>query len=111
VADGVSGPHSGRRARRRDALPLYSVAGFLVLFGTWFAFAHSGWVPRLVLPSVETVATTFWRLTQDPFAGFTLQQHLLSSAIRFGSGFALAAAIGIPLGLMTGWFRWLDDIV
>ena len=100
-----------RRPRRRDILPLYSIAGFLALFGVWSALAHSGWVPRLVLPGPETVAAAFWRLTQDPFAGFTLQQHLLSSFIRFGSGFALAAAIGVPLGLMMGWFRWLDDIV
>ena len=26
-------------------------------------------------------------------------------------GFALAVAIGIPLGLAMGWFRWLDGIV
>ena len=23
----------------------------------------------------------------------------------------LAAAVGVPLGLLMGWFRWLDDIV
>jgi NitT/TauT family transport system permease protein len=111
VADGVTERHPERPARRRDALPLYSIAGFLLLFAVWFALAHSGWIPRLVLPGPETVAAAFWRLTQDPFAGFTLQQHLLSSFIRFGSGFALAATVGVPLGLMTGWFRWLDDIV
>ena len=26
-------------------------------------------------------------------------------------GFLLAAAVGVPLGLLMGWFRWLDDIV
>ena len=26
-------------------------------------------------------------------------------------GFVLAAAVGVPLGLLMGWFRWLDDIV
>jgi NitT/TauT family transport system permease protein len=92
-------------------LPLYSLVGFVGLFAVWFGLAHSGWIPRLVLPGPETVAAAFWRLTQDPFAGFTLQQHLLSSFIRFGSGFALAAAIGVPLGLMMGWYRWLDDVV
>lgn len=99
------------RWRGRDALHLYSIAGLLVLFALWFALSHSGWVPQRVLPAPETVAATFWRLTEEPFAGFTLQQHLLSSVIRFGSGFALAAAIGVPLGLMMGWFRRLDDIV
>ena len=26
-------------------------------------------------------------------------------------GFGLAVAVGMPLGLLMGWFRWLDDIV
>jgi ABC-type nitrate/sulfonate/bicarbonate transport system permease component len=87
------------------------MAGLLAFFALWFALSHSGWVPQRVLPAPEAVAAAFWRLTADPFAGFTLQQHLLSSAIRFGCGFALAAAIGVPLGLVMGRFRLLDDIV
>ena len=54
---------------------------------------------------------TFVRLTHEPFAGYTLQQHLGSSIVRFLLGFVLAALIGIPLGLGMGWFRILDDIV
>jgi ABC-type nitrate/sulfonate/bicarbonate transport system permease component len=43
--------------------------------------------------------------------GATLPEHVLSSFLRFSYGFLLAAAIGIPLGLLMGWFRWLDDVV
>ena len=50
-------------------------------------------------------------LTQSPFVGYTLQQHLWSSFGRFAMGFGLAVAIGVPLGLLMGWFRWLDAIV
>jgi NitT/TauT family transport system permease protein len=87
------------------------MAGTLALFGLWFAAAHSGLVPARVLPGPDAVILAFWRLTEEPFAGFTLQQHLLSSAIRFGLGFVLAAGVGVPLGLLMGWFRWLDAIV
>jgi NitT/TauT family transport system permease protein len=45
------------------------------------------------------------------FAGFTLPQHLASSFGRYAIGFGLAVVIGTPLGLMMGWFRWLDDMV
>src|SRR5438094_7113270 len=48
---------------------------------------------------------------REPFSGFTLQQHLLSSFMRFGMGFGLAVLIGVPLGLIMGWFRWIDAIV
>ena len=34
-----------------------------------------------------------------------------SSLMRFPYGFLLAAAVGIPLGLLMGWFRLLDEIV
>lgn len=98
-------------ASGRSSLLPYSVAGALTLFALWFALPQSGLVPQRILPGPDVVAVAFWRLTEDPFAGFTLQQHLMSSAIRFASGFALAAAVGIPLGLLTGWFRWLDEIV
>lgn len=93
------------------ALFRYTMAGTLALFGLWFAAAHSGLVPARVLPGPDAVILAFWRLTEEPFAGFTLQQHLLSSAIRFGLGFVLAAGVGVPLGLLMGWFRWLDAIV
>lgn len=89
----------------------YSIAGFITLLGIWLALAGSGLVPARILPGPGTVATAFIELTRDPFAGYTLQQHLLSSAIRFGLGFLLAAAAGIPLGLLMGWFRGFDHVV
>src|SRR5436189_5848300 len=95
---------------RRDFLVLTAL-GFIGFFGIWALIAASGLVPRLFLPSPLAVGERMVDLTQQPFVGFTLQQHLLSSFGRFGAGFALAAAVGIPLGLAMGWFRWLDGIV
>ena len=47
----------------------------------------------------------------QPFSGQTLQGHLAASIDRYLRGFLLSAAVGVPLGLLMGWFRWLDDIV
>src|SRR2546429_1070348 len=96
--------------KRREFLAL-SVTGLVVFFGVWALASLGGLAPRQFLPPPWTVAAKFVDLTHEPFAGYTLQQHLLSSFTRFGMGFALAVAIGIPLGLMMGWFRWLDAIV
>lgn len=96
---------------RKQLLWPYSLLGLLVFFGGWFALSGLEIVPKQFLPSPADVARSFIELTQDPFAGYTLQQHLLSSLQRFALGFGMAALIGIPLGLMMGWFRWLDDIV
>ena len=95
---------------RREFIAL-TAAGFAGFFGLWALVAASGLVPALFLPTPAAVAAKFVELTQQPFVGYTLQQHLASSFGRFAMGFALAVAIGIPLGLAMGWFRWLDGIV
>ena len=95
---------------RREFIVL-SLAGLGVFFGIWTLASLGGLAPRQFLPPPWTVAAKFVDLTHEPFVGYTLQQHLLSSFTRFGMGFVLAVAIGIPLGLAMGWFRWLDAIV
>ncbi len=107
----ASGPPVSTEGKREPPLWLYAAAGFVTLFALWLALARSGVMPERVLPGPDAVVAAFLRLTVEPFAGFTLQQDLLSSAIRFALGFLLAASCGIPLGLLMGWFRWLDDIV
>ncbi len=89
----------------------YSIAGIVLFVGIWWLLAASGRINPILLPSPVDVARTFASLTQHRYAGYTLQAHLASSLLRFLSGFALAAIIGVPLGLAMGWFRWLDYIV
>ena len=95
---------------RREFVAL-TTAGFVGFFALWALVAASGLVPALFLPSPAEVAAKFVELTHQPFVGHTLQQHLASSFGRFAMGFVLAVAVGIPLGLAMGWFRWLDGVV
>lgn len=88
-----------------------SATGFVAFFALWWLTAASGLVSAQFLPTPLAVLEQFVALTRSPFVGYTLQQHLLSSFGRFALGFGLAVAIGIPLGLLMGWFRWLDAIV
>jgi NitT/TauT family transport system permease protein len=92
-------------------LRILSAAGLVGFFGLWTLIALSGLVQPQFLPTPLAVLRQFWELTQKPFVGYTLQQHLASSLGRFSMGFALAVAIGVPLGLLMGWFRTLDAIV
>jgi NitT/TauT family transport system permease protein len=88
-----------------------SAIGITAFFGIWTLAALSGLTQPQFLPTPLAVIDRFVELTQQPFVGFTLQQHLLSSMGRFGMGFGLAVVIGIPLGLLMGWFRPLDAVV
>jgi NitT/TauT family transport system permease protein len=92
------------------SLRLISLLGLVAFFGAWGAIALSGLVQPQFLPTPLQVAREFAHLLENPFAGYTLQQHLLSSLGRFFLGFTAAALIGIPLGLLMGWFRALDAI-
>jgi ABC-type nitrate/sulfonate/bicarbonate transport system permease component len=101
-------------ASRALSLPEWlglSLAGVVTFFAIWWSLAASGIVPAQFLPTPLAVVEKFVALTQSPFVGYTLQQHLASSFGRFALGFGLAVAIGVPLGLLMGWFRWLDAIV
>jgi ABC-type nitrate/sulfonate/bicarbonate transport system permease component len=92
-------------------LACLSLVGAVILFGGWQLIAISGLVSQYVLPSPLAVLEQIYRLEAEPFAGFLLHQHLLSSLKRFLLGFLLAAALGISLGLIMGRYRLLDEIV
>ena len=95
---------------RWEAL-LYGVAGIVLFFAIWTGLSVTGIVPHQFLPTPYEVIARFLQLLSMPFAGATLQQHLLSSVIRFTEGFLLGAAVGIPLGLLMRWYRLLDEII
>lgn len=101
---------SGRPLSSMERL-LLGAAGLLTLLGVWAFLTLSGIVPRQFLPTPLDVASRFFQLLTTPFAGATLPMHLASSFQRYAFGVLLAAAIGVPLGLLMGWFRLLDDIV
>lgn len=89
----------------------YGLIGLAVFLGLWYALPTIGLVPQQFLPSPVTVLDRMVVLMTQPFAGATLPAHIGYSFIRFFSGFLLAALIGIPLGLVMGWFRIADEIV
>ncbi|NNU81808.1 ABC transporter permease [Halovulum dunhuangense] len=90
---------------------LLGLAGLAAFLGLWFGLTASGIVPNLFLPTPVEVFDRFTTLLDRRFAGATLPEHLAASFMRFAYGFLLAAVIGVPLGLLMGWFRLLDEIV
>jgi ABC-type nitrate/sulfonate/bicarbonate transport system permease component len=89
----------------------WGILGVVLFIGLWMLLSVTGIVPRQFLPTPMDVASRFVQLLTSPFAGATLPQHLASSFQRYAYGVLLAAVIGVPLGLLMGWFRLLDDIV
>jgi ABC-type nitrate/sulfonate/bicarbonate transport system permease component len=90
---------------------ILSLLGVVLLLGTWSAVAISGLMPKHFLPTPWDVAERIGELIVSPFAGYLYHQHMLASIGRFLMGWALAIGIGVPLGLLMGWFRLFDEIV
>jgi ABC-type nitrate/sulfonate/bicarbonate transport system permease component len=104
----TSGP-DGRPSRAETWL--LGAAGLATFFGLWAALSGFGFVSPRFLPSPAAVAMRGIFLLDHPFAGANLPVHVLSSLGRYGLGFLLGACVGVPLGLLMGWFRTLDAIV
>lgn len=111
-------PSGSRRARRRGAMlasdtpvrPWISVLGMTLFIAIWYMAAlyiHDS----STLATPLAVADRLIEMLRQPFAGSTLEGHLLASLGRFGAGFGLSVLVGIPLGLAMGWFGVLDAVI
>lgn len=86
------------RNLRRFALPLLLVAA-------WQVSAEMGWINTAVLPPLDKI---FSALFNGLWSG-PLLADLTISLQRSGIAFAAAVALGIPLGLLMGSFRYLEQ--
>src|SRR5262245_48893386 len=78
---------------------------FLVVGIIWEIVARSGMFPRKLFPPLEDVAAAFWRLT---ISGI-LPHHAAETILRLIAGFALAAAVGVAIGIMMGRSKRAED--
>lgn len=90
-------------ALRRIPIGIYST---LALFGAWQLTASLHLVPPLFLPAPIDVARQFIAVASTGFSNATLWEHAATSLQRVFIAFALAAGIGVPLGLLMGINRW-----
>src|SRR5262245_32446957 len=79
---------------------------FIVVGAAWEFVARLGIFPPRLFPSLETVASAFVRLT----ANGVLPHHVLDTLLRLAAGFALAAVVGMAIGVAMGRSRRAEDI-
>jgi NitT/TauT family transport system permease protein len=80
---------------------------FVVVGALWEIVAHLNIFPPRLYPSLESIAAAIVRLT----ASGALPQHAVDTVLRLGSGFALAAAVGVGLGIVMGRWRLVEELV
>jgi NitT/TauT family transport system permease protein len=82
-------------ARLKRILAPLAVAAFLV--GVWWLAVVA--TESVIFPTPLQVVSATLELARDG----TLWDHIGASLFRVGVGFALAVAVGVPLGLLMGW--------
>jgi len=79
-----------------------SLLTILALLAAWAVAAHLQLVPPVFLPSPLAVATKFVAVARDGFVDATLLSHLGASLARVFAALAVAALVGIPVGVAIG---------
>ncbi|MGY1458508.1 MULTISPECIES: ABC transporter permease [unclassified Luteimonas] len=87
--------------RLRQSLP--GVVVIVLLLAAWWATV--AWTHSVIFPTPWKVMSGTLELVRDG----TLWWHIAASLGRVGAGFALAVAVGVPLGLWMGWKRGAHD--
>jgi len=98
-----------KRASRKWIISVLSVVGIV---GIWFFLtALAKVIPPAFLPAPQHIVIDFFRLLRDSYVGNTLIGHTLVSLQIVLGGFFLAVIIGIPLGILMGWFKRIEAVV
>ncbi len=85
-----------------DKVLLPALAAGVFLAG-WQLVILAGFFPHTLLPSPLEVLKGLAELERQG----VLVDHVSASMYRFVAGYGLAVALGIPAGLMLGWYGWL----
>ncbi|MFI5614477.1 ABC transporter permease [Amycolatopsis sp. NPDC051903] len=100
------GPRARRTSRRR--LPswlseqrLWGIGAVVVVLVAWEIVALLRLQPQLILPGPVDVINAFGSLIQGGQIGI----DLWTSAQELLAGLALAVVVGLPLGLLIGWYN------
>jgi len=101
-------PPVQKRSRRRWSRRwVTSWAGVAVLLVLWQAAPNLGWVDKTFLPPLSQVLHAWWDLARTGELWDDVQVSLQRSL----TGFGIAIAAGVPLGLAIGWYPLAAELL
>lgn len=111
VAQRIAMVQKKKRQEKRMYL-LLSILGIAVFLGLWEAASDFGLVNSRYLAAPSTILKLFFTKLTDPNPdGAVLAVNVLASLQVSLTGFFLAIIIGIPLGLLMGWYGGFESFV
>ncbi|MBS7544857.1 ABC transporter permease [Ancylobacter oerskovii] len=86
---------------------LWKSASLLAVFALWELLPRLGLVDRVWFPPLSQVLGVLVQMARSG----ELQNHIAGSLVRSVTGFGLAVAVAVPLGLAIGWYARLRDFL
>lgn len=80
---------------------------FIVLFGAWQILVDAGVLNAFIVSSPAKVFAALWQQITDGI----VTKALATTMVEFLVGFGLAVVVGIPVGLLMGWYRRLGYLL
>jgi NitT/TauT family transport system permease protein len=115
VGEKLSAYASARRRRDRRRRIVRGTIGIAVVLVLWQVMAVYYNLQQILPPPLTVARTIVDTLTLNYqhrwLYGPNIYQHLAASLVRAVSGFAIAAALAIPLGLLVGRLRAMQEFV
>lgn len=101
-----------KKRRQKQIYMMLSVTGVALFLLIWELASDLGWVNSRYLAAPSRIIQVFLtKLTDKNPDGAVLGVNVLSSLQVSLSGFFIAIVIGIPLGLLMGWYGGFESFV
>lgn len=101
-----------RKDNREIIIKILPYLSLISLFVGWQLLVDRGVIPNTLLASPTQVVKMFiYKLSNAQPDGYVLWVHTLVSLKEAVFGYILALVIGIPLGLLMGWFNVFEGLV
>lgn len=99
-----------KKKDQKRQLLILTILGLVLFFGIWEIVVRVGIISeRNLCTPTKVVQTLIYKLYNTKPDGSTLFVHFLSSIKLSLFGFILAVIIGVPLGLVMGYYKAMDS--
>jgi len=92
--------------RERAVYTSISLVSVAIVIFAYYYVSSSKMLPWYFLPPLEDIWGEFIGMIYEPFAGATLEVHLIITVQRLVISFIIAVALAIPLGFAAGMNKW-----
>jgi NitT/TauT family transport system permease protein len=103
----TAAPPAGPSAWTRHEKWLLGTASMALFLIFWETAVALQWVNPLFTSSPSRIAITAYEM----FADGSIWEHIEVSAHEFAVGYGLAVVIGVPLGILMGWYSRVDAVL